>query len=83
MFQPDCPELRVLGRLHLEKYHVHLNLLARDASKEDLIRAETDVLRINKQMTSHRRRCGHCNQPLALFHPYSGTAGTIRFYLAS
>ena len=62
MFQPDCPELRVLAKLHLEKYNVRLKLLARDASKEDLRRAETDLLRINKQMTSHRRRCGHCNQ---------------------
>jgi hypothetical protein len=62
MFQPDCPELSLLARLHWEKYNVRLKLLASDASKGDLIRAETDVVRISKQMTSHRRRCGHCNQ---------------------
>jgi hypothetical protein len=35
MFKPDCPEFRVLARLHLEKYNVRLKLLDKDAFKED------------------------------------------------
>src|ERR1700722_543333 len=58
MFQPHCPKLSALAKLLREQYNVGLALLARDASEEERLRADADVLRINRQIGWHLRSCG-------------------------
>ena len=60
MFQPHCPKLSALAKLLREKYNVRLALLARDAFDEERLRADPDVLRINRHIGSHLRRCAQC-----------------------
>jgi hypothetical protein len=52
MFQPHRHKLSALAKLLPEKYNVRLALLAKDASEEERLRADADVLRINRQIGS-------------------------------
>jgi hypothetical protein len=60
MLQPICPSLSALAELLREKHNVRLSLLARAADEADLLKADFDVFCINRQITSHRRRCPRC-----------------------
>jgi hypothetical protein len=60
MLQATCPKLSAIARLLREKYDAHFALIARNAPAGDLRHAEAEVIRTNRLMTNHRRKCPHC-----------------------
>jgi hypothetical protein len=60
MLQATCPKLRAIAGLLREKYDAHFVLIARNAPAGELRHAEAEVVRTNRLMTNHRRKCPHC-----------------------
>jgi hypothetical protein len=55
-----CPELRAFATLLRQKYDLRFALIARNGPDDELRHAEAEVFRVNRQMTSHRRKCLDC-----------------------
>lgn len=59
MLRTRCPWLDDLAKLLQEKYQMRNEGLARNCSAE-LMKAECDLIRVQKVITRHRLRCPHC-----------------------
>ena len=69
MPQATCPELRAFATRLREKYDLRFALIARNAPEDELREVEAEVFRVNRLMTSHRRRCPDCTQTRTLVTP--------------
>jgi hypothetical protein len=59
MLRTRCPWLNDLSNLLQEKYQLRNEALAHNCSAE-LMKAECDLIRVQKVITRHRLRCPHC-----------------------
>jgi hypothetical protein len=59
MLRTRCPWLDDLSKLLQEKYQQRNEGLAHNCSAE-LVKAECDLIRVQKVITRHRLRCPHC-----------------------
>jgi len=55
-----CASLSNLAKLLRERYDVRSKMILRNSPGEDLLMAEYEIIRINRLITRHRRRCSHC-----------------------
>jgi hypothetical protein len=55
-----CASLNSLAELLRERYDVRSKMILRNFPDEDLLMAEYEIIRINKLITRHRRRCSQC-----------------------
>jgi hypothetical protein len=60
MFQAACPQLRGMAKFQREKYDLRCALIARDAPEGELRQADAEVIRVNRMIANHRRRCSRC-----------------------
>jgi hypothetical protein len=49
-----------MAKLLREKYDLRFALMVRDGSKDEVRHAEAEVIRVNRMIANHRRRCPHC-----------------------
>ena len=61
-----CPRMIAIARLLREKYDLQFILIARNAPEIEICHAEAEVFRVNRLMTSHRRKCPHCTGNLTI-----------------
>ena len=59
MLRTRCPWLDDLSKLLQEKYQLRNEGLAHNCSAQ-LMKAECDLIRVQKVITRHRLRCPHC-----------------------
>jgi hypothetical protein len=59
MLRTRCPWLDDLSKLLQEKYQLRNEALAHNSSA-GLMKAECDLIRVQKVITRHRLRCPHC-----------------------
>ena len=74
MLQSTCPQLRGIAKLLREKYDLRFSSIVRNASADELRHAEAEVIRVNRMIANHRRRCPHCTSvftPVTLVRPRS------------
>jgi hypothetical protein len=69
MLQATCPQLRGIAKLLREKYDLQFALLVRNASEDELRHAEAEVIRVNRMIANHRRRCAHCTSVFTTLLP--------------
>jgi hypothetical protein len=62
MLHFPCASLDDLAGQLSEKYDVRNKVIARSFQDPDLLSAENEIIRINKLISSHRRRCPHCKR---------------------
>ena len=62
MLLSPCAELKSLSTLLREKYDVRNTILARGYPDPSLFQAELEIIRVQKVITRHRRRCSQCRQ---------------------
>jgi hypothetical protein len=55
-----CASLNSLAQLLRERYDVRSKMILRNVPTEDLLMAEYEIIRINRLISRHRRRCSHC-----------------------
>lgn len=55
-----CAQLKILSTLLHEKYEVRNKILARGYADSSLLQAELEIIRVQKLITRHRRRCSQC-----------------------
>jgi hypothetical protein len=60
MLHFPCVSLSNLSKMLGEKYDIRNKMMVRSFSDPDLLEVENEIIRINKLITSHRRRCRHC-----------------------
>jgi hypothetical protein len=60
MLHFPCISLSNLSKMLGEKYDVHNKMMVRGFSDQDLLAVENEIIRMNKLIISHRRRCRHC-----------------------
>jgi hypothetical protein len=60
MLQFTCTPLSGLAKLLREKYDIRSKMIVRNFSDSDLLVEEYEIIRINRLITRHRRRCPHC-----------------------
>jgi len=60
MLLPHCAQLKNLSTLLREKYHVRNKIIARGYADSSLMKAEIEIIRVQKMITRHRRRCSYC-----------------------
>ena len=66
MLRATCPIIIAISRLLREKYDLHFALIARNAPDIEIRHAETEVSRVHRLMTSHRRKCPHCTRNVTM-----------------
>jgi hypothetical protein len=69
MLQTPCPQLSVIAKVLREKYDVQFASIVRNASVDELRRAEAEVIRVNRLIAKHRRNCPHCTSIFATVTP--------------
>jgi hypothetical protein len=62
MLHFPCASLGDLAGQLSEKYEVRNKVIARSFQDPDLLSAENEIIRINKLISSHRRRCPNCKR---------------------
>jgi hypothetical protein len=62
MLLSPCAELKGLSTLLREKYDVRNKIFARGYPDPSLLQAEVEIIRVQKLITRHRRRCSQCKQ---------------------
>jgi len=62
MLLSPCAELKTLSTLLRDKYDVRNKILARGYPDPSLLQAEIEIIRVQKLITRHRRRCSQCKQ---------------------
>ena len=62
MLVSPCAELKSLSTLLREKYDVRNKTLSCVHPDSSLLQAELEIIRVQKLITSHRRRCSQCKQ---------------------
>ena len=60
MLHFPCVSLSNLSKMFGEKNDMRSKMIGRSFSNPDLLAIENEIIRINKLITSHRRRCRHC-----------------------
>jgi hypothetical protein len=60
MLLSPCAELKSLSTLLRERYDVRNKILARGYPDPSLLQAELEIIRVQKLITRHRRRCLPC-----------------------
>jgi hypothetical protein len=60
MLLSPCPQLKSLSTLLRETYDVRNKILARGYPDTNLLKAELEIIRVQKIITRHRRRCSYC-----------------------
>jgi hypothetical protein len=73
MLLSACAQLKSLSTLLREKYDVRNKIIARGYPDTNLLKAEFEIIRVQKTITRHRRRCSYCN-----LHETSGLGADIR-----
>jgi hypothetical protein len=57
-----CTELKSLSRLLREKYDTRNEIIARGYPDANLLKAEGEIIRVQKMITRHRRSCSYCKR---------------------
>jgi hypothetical protein len=60
MQQFTCDSLSGLAKMLREKYDIRSKMIVRNFSDADLLVEEYEIIRINRLMLRHRRRCPRC-----------------------
>jgi hypothetical protein len=60
MLQFTCDSLSGLAKMLREKYDLRSKMIVRNFPDADLLMEEYEIIRINRLITRHRRRCPHC-----------------------
>jgi hypothetical protein len=60
MLSSPCARLKNLSTLLREKYDVRNKIIALGFADTSLWKAEVEIIRVQKLITQHRRRCSHC-----------------------
>lgn len=60
MLQFTCDSLSGLAKMLREKYDVRSKMIVRNFPDADLLMKEYEIIRINRLIVRHRRRCPHC-----------------------
>lgn len=55
-----CAQLKSLSTLLREKYDERNKIIARGYVDTSLLKAELEIIQVQKIITRHRRRCTHC-----------------------
>lgn len=55
-----CAQLKSLSTLLREKYDERNKIIARGYADTSLLKAELEIIRVQKIITRHRRLCPHC-----------------------
>jgi hypothetical protein len=55
-----CDQLKSLSTLLREKYDVRNKIICRGYPDTNLLQAEFEIIRVQKMITRHRRRCSQC-----------------------
>jgi hypothetical protein len=69
MLQATCPQLKGIAKLLRKKYDLQFALMVGNASDDELRHAEAEVIRVNRMIANHRRRCPHCTSVFASVPP--------------
>jgi hypothetical protein len=66
-----CASLSNLAKLWRERYDARSKMILRNFPDEDLLAAEHEIIRINRLISRHRRRCSLCKarESLVAFSP--------------
>ena len=73
MLLSTCAQLKSLSTLLREKYDARDKIIARGFPDTNLLRAELEIIRVQKIITRHRRRCSYCK-----LHETSAVIADIR-----
>jgi hypothetical protein len=73
MLLSTCAQLKSLSTLLREKYDARDKIIARGYPDTNLLKTEFEIIRVQKIITRHRRRCSHCKQ-----HETSAAGAEIR-----
>ena len=73
MLLSTCAQLKSLSTLLREKYDARDKITARGFPDTNLLRAELEIIRVQKIITRHRRRCSYCK-----LHETSAVIADIR-----
>jgi len=60
MLASHCAQLKSLSTLLREKYDERNKIIARGYANTSLLKADLEIIRVQKIITRHRRRCPHC-----------------------
>jgi hypothetical protein len=60
MLFSTCAQLKSLSTLLREKYDVRNKIIARGYPDTNLLKAEFDIIRVQRILTRHLRRCSYC-----------------------
>ena len=60
MLVSPCAQLKSFSTLLREKYDERNKIIARGYADTSLLKAEIEIIRVQKIITRHRRRCPHC-----------------------
>jgi len=60
MLLSACAQLKTLSTLLREKYDVRNTIIARGYADTSLLKAEIEIIQVQKIITRHRRRCSNC-----------------------
>jgi len=60
MLLSTCAQLKSLSTLLREKYNVRNKIIARGCPDTNLLQVEFEIIRVQKIITRHRRRCSYC-----------------------
>jgi len=73
MLSSTCAQLKSLSTLLREKYEVRNKIIAREYPDTNLLKAELEVIQVQRIITRHRRRCSCCK-----LHETSAASTDIR-----
>jgi hypothetical protein len=60
MLSSTCAQLKSRSTLLREKYDVRNKIIARGFPDANLLKAELEIIQVQKVITRHRRRCSCC-----------------------
>jgi hypothetical protein len=60
MLHFPCASLSNLAKSLREKYAVRSKMIVRNFPDSNLLAAEYEIIRVNRMITRHRRRCPNC-----------------------
>ena len=73
MLLSTCTQLKSFSTLLREKYDMRNKIIARGFPDTNLLKAEFEIIRVQKIITRHRRRCSYCK-----LHETSAVIADIR-----
>ena len=60
MLRFPCPHLSNIALLLREQYDARFKMILRAFPDDDLLKSEYEIIRLQRVMTRHRRRCAQC-----------------------